>query len=119
MVDWELLRSPGYVDLLDPGLLVPHYLIHCYLYYEMSVPVIEDHQFDDLGKRLKDEWDDVEHHHKHLIDPDGLSSGGSYIKHPLRVAQAAQTLLRSRPGQAETLIPALKSSEEEDLGDLF
>lgn len=116
---WDLLKSPSYVDIVESELLIPHYLIHCYLYYEMGVPAIEDYAFDQLSRRLLDEWDEVEHVHKHLIDPEGLTSGGAYIKHPRRVAQAAQELLRKRPGGLETQQIGVIDPVEKDLGDLF
>lgn len=91
----EDFRDSDYVDLLPRGLLVPHYLIHAWLYYEAAESIITDRQFDELARRLYDEWGDVEHHHVHLIDPNALLSGGSYLrgKYPLRVQQAAAQLI--------------------------
>lgn len=89
------MLDPDYVDLLPRGLLVPHYLIHCFLYYEENESLISDHQFDMLARRLWDEWDEVEHVHAYLIDPDALKSGGSYLSgtYPLRVKSSAASLL--------------------------
>lgn len=97
----EDLQDPFYVDGLDPALLVPHYLIHCYLYYEFCRALIEDSVFDALARRLADEWDGVDHPHKDLIDPDGLSSGGHYLKYPLRVQQCAKWLIAGAPDPPE------------------
>lgn len=94
MTAQDMLDS-DYVDLLPRDLLVPHYLIHCYLYYEQAESIISDHQFDMLARRLWEEWDEVEHVHAHLIDPNALLSGGSYLKgrYPLRVKSSAARLL--------------------------
>lgn len=88
-------KDPDYVDLLESYLLIPHYLIHCFAYYEGCVSIIEDHQFDHLAKRLNAEWNKVEHPHKHLIDREALSSGGSYLygKYPLIVINTAKDIL--------------------------
>lgn len=58
-----------------PNLLVPHYLIHCYLYYVMDSPVISDEAFDEIARSLSDGWDSIDHPHKHLLDRDFLKSG--------------------------------------------
>lgn len=83
-----------YVDLLPSSLLVPHYLMHSYLYYEEAAQVISDHSYDALAQRLLTEWDDVDHYHKELIDPEALKSGGSYLSgtYPRRVKEAALLL---------------------------
>jgi hypothetical protein len=94
---FEDFQDPFYVDGLEPDLLVPHYLIHCFLYYEVCRAVVDDHTFDTLARRLHEEWDDVDHHHKELIEWDALTSGGSYIRHPLRVRQAALHILHGCP----------------------
>ena len=58
--------------------LVPIYLMSSYLYYEHDKNVIDDIQFDYLCKKLYDNWDSVEHMHKHLIDKDNLKAGSGY-----------------------------------------
>ena len=58
--------------------LVPIYLMSSYLYYEQDKNVIDDTQFDYLCKKLYDNWDNVEHMHKHLIDKDNLKAGSGY-----------------------------------------
>ena len=49
-----------------------------YLYYEQDKNVLDDAQFDYLCKKLYDNWDSVEHMHKHLIDKDNLKAGSGY-----------------------------------------
>ncbi len=88
------MQDEDYLDLLTPELLVPHYLIHCYLYYEENAPLIPDRVFDALARLLDEEWDVVRHRHKKLIDRSALSSGGHYIKYPTIVKQSARSLLQ-------------------------
>ena len=91
-VQRQMMQDEDYLEYLPPELLVPHYLIHCYLYYKLNSPIIEDHVFDALARELKSHWEVVEHIHKHLIDPEALSSGGSYIAFPLMVEKSAESL---------------------------
>ena len=58
--------------------LVPIYLMSSYLYYELDDSVLSDTQFDYLCKKLYDNWDKVEHMHKHLIDKANLKAGSGY-----------------------------------------
>lgn len=88
------MQDEDYLDLLTPELLVPHYLIHCYLYYEENAPLIPDRVFDALARLLDEEWDVVRHRHKKLIDRSALSSGGHYINYPTIVKQSARSLLQ-------------------------
>lgn len=77
-----------------PNLLVPHYLIHSYLYYELDKAVISDTLYEELCIALDRQWDQVVHHHKRLIDRSSLAAGtGYYLKYPVRVQQAARSLL--------------------------
>lgn len=73
------------------NLLVPHFLIHSYLYYVADSPIIEDATFDIIVKRLGEEWDLVEHHHKSLIDRELLKTG--YYLHYPKIVKDAATLL--------------------------
>jgi hypothetical protein len=62
-------------------MLVPHYLIHSYLYYELDTAVISDSFYEDICKMLAGKWDTVHHRHKHIIDRASLSAGtGYYLK---------------------------------------
>lgn len=92
----EDFEDADYVDLLTSDLLVPHYLIHCAIYYRYDTNVISDRQFDLLAQQLDRHWDEVEHPHKHLIDRTALSSGGSYLIYtlPLRVTNCAKQIIR-------------------------
>ena len=78
------------IDMLEQNRLVPWYLMSCYLYYEEDKQVLSDDEFDALGKRLLDEWDSVEHMHKHLITKDDLTAGTGYaIKYTNMIKNAA------------------------------
>lgn len=48
-------------------MLIPWVLMSAYAYYQLSVPLVEDHVYDEWCKRLSRVWWRVSHRHKHLI----------------------------------------------------
>ena len=76
---------------LDKNLLVPYYLMSSYLYYKEDKAVLLDSEFDLVCQRLLDEWDNIVHWHKELINKDDLSAGTGYAigEYPNRVKYAA------------------------------
>lgn len=75
----------------NPNLLVPHFLIHSYLYYVMDSPIVTDATFDFMVKELGLRWEEVSHPHKTLIDRDMLKTG-FYLEYPGIVAGAARSM---------------------------
>ena len=75
-------------------MLVPYYLMHSYLYYVMNDPIIEDIEYDELCRELKEKWDSVEHYHKHLVDKQSLGAGTGYqLQYNERIKLGAVALL--------------------------
>ena len=60
------------------GNIVAQWLIHSYLYYIKMTPIITDSDYDTLSKNLLNDWDSIEHPHKHLIDKSALTAGTGY-----------------------------------------
>ena len=74
-------------------MLVPYYLMYSYLYYEKDSPIISDAEYDTICKRLHDEWDNIEHYHKHIINKEHLVAGTGYsLKYPTIVKDSALLL---------------------------
>ena len=74
-------------------MLVPYYLMHSYLYYVKGENIIEDSEYDRICHMLYNEWDEVEHFHKYLVDKESLLAGtGYHLKYPERVKRAADML---------------------------
>ena len=70
--------------------LVPYYLMSSYLYYEHDVNIFTDHEFDAICVRLLNEFDNITHMHKHLLDKDSLRAGTGYdLKYTNMVKHAA------------------------------
>lgn len=61
------------------NLLYVRYLMSSFLYYN-DYPVLpySDIQFDWVCKRLLDEWDSIEHMHKHLCSREALEAGTGF-----------------------------------------
>jgi hypothetical protein len=79
----------------NPNMLVPHYLMACFLYYKEDDPLISDALFDEMSKELQAKWETITHFHKHLISLDDLRAGTGYaIQYPSRVRGAAVALVR-------------------------
>ena len=53
-----------------------------YAYYELDKPLIEDFEFDALAKDILNNWDNVQHMHKHLLTKDMLVAGTYLGEYP-------------------------------------
>ena len=51
------------------------YLVHSYIYYQLDNSIISDGEYDKMAKHILENWDDLEHPHKHLISKDALQAG--------------------------------------------
>jgi hypothetical protein len=57
------------------NLMVPWYLMASFAYYHLDDPILSDAAFDELAKKLLDNYSNVEHRHKGLIKEDDLRAG--------------------------------------------
>lgn len=82
-----MLKSHHYIrdTVRNKNLMVPWYLMASYAYYVESDPILTDHEFDELAKKLSENWDDISHFHKHLITKDDLNAGTYLGEYPERV----------------------------------
>jgi hypothetical protein len=92
--DHARIENIKHPDRLPLDLLVPHYLIHSYLYYEMAHSLISDYDYDRLAISIYDNWDRITHVHKHMIDNESLKTSGFAIKYPLMVQGAARQIYK-------------------------
>ena len=70
------------------NLSVPWYLMAAYAYYKEDAPILMDHTFDELAKTMLDNWDKIEHFHKHYITVSDLEAGSFLGEYPSRVPYA-------------------------------
>lgn len=80
------------------NLTVPWYLMTSFLYYQKDESLISDGLYDSLCKLMLDNWDSIEHPHKHLINRDALVAGSGFDipedAYPEITKGAAMRLLR-------------------------
>lgn len=78
------------------GNLVAAYLIHSFLYYQCEVSVITDAEYDAICLELLERYNEIEHPHKYLVDPDALRAGSGYhlaaLDYPPQVRAIAMCL---------------------------
>ena len=46
---------------------IAKYLMCSYAYYQLNTNLISDQEFDQLGKDILANYDNIEHMHKHLV----------------------------------------------------
>jgi hypothetical protein len=75
-----------------PNALISKLLIHACLYYHFDQNYLTDYQYDMLARAVADQWDNLEHMHKHLIDGEALKHSSSlyYVNFPPLVWGGAQ-----------------------------
>ena len=60
---------------VNDNMAIPYYLMASYAYYKEDDPIFSDDFYDMLSKKILNNWDTIEHYHKHLLDKDSLSAG--------------------------------------------
>ena len=76
----------------NKNMLVPWYLMASYAYYKEDDAILQDSTFDELGRRLFDFYDKVEHMHKHHITKADLKAGTYLGEYPGLVVGALNNL---------------------------
>lgn len=98
---WGVPNSVALLDdevrriIKNPNMLVPWWLLAAYAYDQLDDPLISDALFDEIAKRLTNEWATIKHPHKKLLDKTMLKSalaikGGKW---PLIVRDTAYKLI--------------------------
>lgn len=74
------------------NMMVPWYLMASYAYYVEDDPILTDNFFDNMGKRILENWEKITHFHKHYISKDELKAGSFLGKYPSRVSDSVNAL---------------------------
>ena len=64
---------------------VPYYLMASYAYYEQAAPIFSDAYYDESANFILDNYDTIDHYHKHLISKDDLEAGSYLGSYPSKV----------------------------------
>ena len=67
---------------------IAKYLMCSYAYYKLDTNLISDHEFDQLGKDILANYDNIEHMHKHLVTKEMLNAGTYLGDYPTMVRSA-------------------------------
>ena len=67
------------------------YLMCAYAYYEQDDPLISDQEFDELAKFILENYDAIDHPHKHLVTKDNLEAGTYLGEYPNMVIGAVKS----------------------------
>ena len=59
-----------------------------YAYYQLNTNLITDHEFDQLGKDILANYDNINHMHKHLVTREMLDAGTYLGEYPTMVRSA-------------------------------
>ena len=79
--------------------LISQYLVHSYLYYQLDNSTVSDGEYDNLAKQILENWDNIEHPHKHLISKDALQAGTFLLsedEYPTIVKDTAKMMKNKR-----------------------
>lgn len=88
---------------------IARYLMCAYSYYEEDDPLISDYSFDMLAKCILQNYDSIQHFHKHLVTKEDLEAGTYLGEYPERVKGAVKNWrsLRKKP-KLEEMMPKEK-----------
>ena len=74
---------------------IAKYLMCAYAYYVEDRPLISDSDFDKLAKDILDNYDNIEHVHKHLVTKEDLKAGTYLGEYPGIVQGAVKSYRNS------------------------
>lgn len=78
--------------------LIGQYLIHSYLYYRLSAPVISDGEFDSLCDRINKVWTDIESPYKMFLISKGDEppiKGLEVFDYPEEIVRTAHEIIQN------------------------
>ena len=70
---------------------IAKYLMCAYAYYEQDDPLISDQEFDELAKFILENYDAIDHPHKHLVTKDNLEAVTYLGEYPNMVIGAVKS----------------------------
>tara|TARA_B100000524_G_scaffold296117_1_gene170648 strand:+ start:130 stop:375 length:246 start_codon:yes stop_codon:yes gene_type:complete len=74
---------------------IAKYLMCSYAYYKLDKNLITDHEFDQLGKDILSNYDNIEHMHKHLVTKEMLDAGTYLGEYPNMVIGATHDYINT------------------------
>ena len=83
------------IENLSPGRCVSWYMMASYLYYQRNESIISDELYDQICKKILNNYENINHPHKRRIKRSDLKAGTGYTikKYPAIVVSAAERWL--------------------------
>jgi hypothetical protein len=78
------------------NMAVPYYLMASYAYYVQDDPIFSDGFYDALAKQILDNWDNITHRHRDVLNKDNLEAGSFLGEYP-GIIEGALKSLREQP----------------------
>ena len=96
-----------YIISRNKNMAVPYYLMASYAYYEQDDPIFSDSYYDEVAKFILQNYDAIDHYHKHLISKDELEAGSYLGAYPTIVKEALKDLQKKVDISTKRLILSL------------
>ena len=91
------MKTTSDVESMHYNQLVSWFMIASYAYYHLDTQVMSDYDFDLLVRRIKYNWDNIDHPHRSLIKKTNLDSGTGYdIEFPSIVKGATIDYIKTK-----------------------
>lgn len=94
---------------------VPYYLMASYAYYIQDDPIFTDGFYDTLAKRILDNWDNITHWHKNVLNKDDLEAGSFLGEYP-GIVQGALASLRKVQPNTTPVVAVVKPAPADTMG---
>lgn len=88
----EIEKACSDVCDTSTNMYVPWYIMASYAYYVEDSPILSDRTFDNMSKRILENWDEIEHIHKKYLNKDMLEAGTYMGEYPSRIKGALQSV---------------------------
>lgn len=79
----EIEKACSDVCDTSTNMYIPWYIMAAYAYYVEDSPILSDRTFDNMSKRILENWDEIEHIHKKYLNKDMLEARNIYGGIPL------------------------------------
>ena len=67
---------------VNPNSVISWILAGSYSYYILDEPILSDTVFDNMCKYVFNNWDKIEHQHKHLFTKEDMENGSLFMLKP-------------------------------------
>lgn len=88
----EIEKACSDVCDTSTNMYIPWYIMAAYAYYVEDSPILSDRTFDNMSKKILENWNKIEHIHKKYLNRDMLEAGTYMGEYPSRIKGALQSV---------------------------